>query len=139
MANVDVAVERLAQDGYRITGPRRAVLRAIAALDGPFTIEELTAAAPGVGRATVFRTVKLLHESDVVCRMVLEDGSIRYELARSGHHHHLICSQCNRVFEFSDPAVDALIQENAVSRGFRLAGHSLELYGTCAECAGRAG
>jgi Fur family transcriptional regulator, ferric uptake regulator len=128
------ATTKLAEIGHRITGPRRAVLDAIGRIEGPFTIEELSAAAPAVGRATVFRTVKLLQESDVICRMVLEDGGVRYELSSGGHHHHLICGACGRVDEFGDPALDALIRDNARTRAFHLDGHSLELYGRCSAC-----
>ncbi len=128
------AESRLTEVGLRVTAPRRAVLRAIGAIEGPFTIEALTAAAPGVGRATVFRTVKLLQEAELVCRMVLEDGGVRYEASQGGHHHHLICSVCGGVTEFSDPALDLLIQENASIQRFELAGHSLELYGRCRAC-----
>jgi Fur family ferric uptake transcriptional regulator len=110
------------------------VLDAMSASPRPFTIEEICGAAPGVGRATVFRTVKLLQESDVVCRVVLEDGGIRYQLSRSGHHHHLVCSNCGAVQEFSEPGLDALIQRTADGAGFQLEGHSLELYGRCAAC-----
>ena len=99
-----------------------------------FTIEELTSAAPGVGRATVFRTMKLLQEADIVCRLVLEDGSVRYGVSRGSHHHHLICSECGRVDEFSNPELDALILHQAANRRFTLGGHSLELYGRCADC-----
>lgn len=126
---------RLADVGHRLTGPRKAVLDAIGAEAAPFTVEELCAAVPGVGRATVFRTVRLLQELDVVCRLPLEDGSVRYQLSAGDHHHHLICSNCGRVSEFNDPALDRLIQENAHDAGFRLDGHSLELYGRCADCA----
>lgn len=103
--------------------------------DGPFTVEDLCASLPGVGRATVFRTVKLLQEHDVLCRVVLEDGGVRYQMSTGGHHHHLVCSQCGAVSEFSDPALDVLIQENARGAAFQLDGHSLELYGRCGQCA----
>lgn len=119
----------------RVTGPRRAVLDAVASAGAPFTIEEIAATLPEVGRATVFRTVKLLQESGLVCRMTLEDGGVRYQLSRSGHHHHLICGECGRVEEFSDARLDALIEETAAAVRFRLDGHSLELYGRCPACA----
>jgi Fur family ferric uptake transcriptional regulator len=127
--------DRLQGIGHRVTATRRAVLEAMSASPRPFTIEEICDAAPGVGRATVFRTVKLLQESDVLCRLVLEDGGIRYQLARSGHHHHLVCSNCGSVQEFSEPQLDALLERSADANGFRLEGHSLELYGRCAACA----
>ncbi|MFN0094334.1 MAG: Fur family transcriptional regulator [Dehalococcoidia bacterium] len=125
---------RLATAGHRLTGPRREVLDAVRRLPGPFTVEELAAKTPAVGRATVFRTVKLLQEAEVICRLVLEDGGIRYELSRGGHHHHLICRECGVVTDFSDPELDALIERNAQSARFALSGHSLELYGLCPAC-----
>ncbi len=130
-------IERLEGIGYRVTSPRRAVLDAIAGAPEPFTVEDLCARLPGVGRATVFRTMKLLQELDVICRVPLEDGSVRYSVSLSGHHHHLICGECGRVEEFLAPALDEIIQAEADGRGFELEGHSVELYGRCVECRGR--
>lgn len=129
------AETRLALAGRRLTGPRKEVLDAARRLNGPFTVEELSALTPAVGRATVFRTVRLLQEAEVICRLVLEDGGVRYEFSQSGHHHHLICRDCGGVTEFSDPALDELIERDAGAVAFTLGGHSLELYGTCASCA----
>lgn len=131
------STERLEDTGYRLTAPRRAVLDAITSISRPFTIEELSDRLPNIGRATVFRTVKLLNELDIVCRVPLEDGGVRYERSRSDeHHHHLICSACGSVTEFSDPTLDAAIEQNAATAGFALDGHSAELYGRCASCQG---
>ncbi len=127
--------ERLADTGYRLTAPRRAVLAAIARINRPFTIEELSEQLPDIGRATVFRTIKLLQELEIVCRVPLEDGGVRYEHSRSGrHHHHLICSECGSVTEFSDPSLDEAMERNAMTAGFELDGHSAELYGRCVSC-----
>lgn len=111
------------------------MLQAIQNLHGAFTIEDLLLGLPAVGRATVFRTIKLLQELDLVCRVPLEDGSIRYQLSEGGHHHHLVCRQCGRFTEFSDLELDTRIQEQAKQNGFSLQGHSVELYGLCRECA----
>lgn len=128
---------RLEDTGHRLTATRRAVLDAIARSPRPFTIEELSEGLPDIGRATVFRTVKLLHELDIVCRLPLEDGGVRYQRAGSGeHHHHLICGGCGAVAEFSDPALDDAIERNAAAAGFALDAHSAELYGRCAACRG---
>ena len=133
----DETLARLEVLGHRATGSRRAVLDAIWLKRSPFTVEDICDAAPDVGRATVFRTMKLLQDLDLVCRLPLGDGGVRYELSRSEHHHHLICSRCGAVTEFSDPELDALIVTNARREGFRLDGHSLELYGLCATCGGK--
>jgi Fe2+ or Zn2+ uptake regulation protein len=134
VTTAEAMTARLAQSGFRVTGTRREVLRSITDWQGPFTIEELAAALPGVGRATVYRTVKVLQEAGVVCRMVLEDGSIRYGLSQGDHHHHLICSACGRITEFTDTEIDAAIVRDAERFQFELAGHSLELYGLCHLC-----
>ena len=127
-------IARLEGEGHRVTESRRAVLAAIAETHAPFTVEDICLAAPSVGRATVFRTVKLLQDLDLVCRLPLGDGGVGYQLSRSEHHHHLICSNCRSVSEFSDPELDLLIASNANGHGFRLDGHSLELYGICRNC-----
>ncbi len=126
---------RLEGTGHRLTAPRRAVLDAITQSQRPFTIEELSERLPNIGRATVFRTVKLLQELELVCRVPLEDGGVLYQRAGTGeHHHHLICSACGSVTEFSDPSLDTAIEQNAATTGFELDGHSAELYGRCASC-----
>jgi len=131
----DEILARLEGLGHRATGSRRAVLDAISLKRAPFTVEEISEAAPRVGRATVFRTMKLLQDLGLVCRLPLGDGGVRYEVSRSEHHHHLICSRCGAVTEFSDPELDSLIVSNASDKGFRLDDHSLELYGLCLACA----
>ncbi|HMO54670.1 MAG TPA: Fur family transcriptional regulator [Tepidiformaceae bacterium] len=136
MTFADSATSRLETIGFRSTAPRKAVLNAIERVQGAFTIEDLLMDLPEVGRATVFRTIKLLQELDLVCRVPLEDGSIRYQLSDGGHHHHLVCRTCGTFTEFSDLELDTRIQEQAAAHGFSLQGHSVELYGLCQGCAG---
>lgn len=128
------SVTTLARLGYRITPPRRAVLDAIMASPALFTIEDICATSGRVGRATVFRTMRLLQDAGLVCRVPLEDGSVRYQFSGGDHHHHLICRICGAISEFADPGLDARIQENAEAQGFALDAHSLELYGRCRDC-----
>jgi len=135
---VHEAERQLEGKGHRLTEPRRAVLDAIVATGTPFTVEELCNATPDVGRATVFRTVKLLHESEVICRLALDDGGVRYQLSHGGHHHHLICNSCGAIEDFSDGELDTLIDRNAREHSFEVSSHSLELYGRCAGCAATA-
>lgn len=134
MSTSTATVNRIEERGHRLTAPRRAVLDAIDATVAPFTVEELCDELPDVGRATVFRTIRLLQDLAVLCRVPLEDGSVRYQLSHGDHHHHLVCRQCGQVSEFSDPNIDKLILENAEAEGFQLDGHSVELYGLCRNC-----
>lgn len=125
---------RIEREGHRLTAPRRAVLATLAAAAEPLTIEDVADQTPQVGRATVFRTVKLLQELDLVCRVPLEDGSARYLLSQSPHHHHLICRECGSVTEFRSAELDDAIEREAGRARFRLDAHTVELYGLCASC-----
>lgn len=124
----------LARLGCRMTPPRLAVLDAIMASPALFTIEDICAASGRVGRATVFRTMRLLQDAGVVCRVPLEDGSVRYQFSGGDHHHHLICRICGAISEFADADLDTRIHEDAEAKGFALDAHSLELYGRCRNC-----
>ena len=131
---VDDIVAQLAEQGYRDTEPRRLVISAVAAQGHPFTAEELCAALPCVGRATVYRGLRLLVETDQVCRVLLEDHELRYQLSHQGHHHHLLCAVCGASADLVDCDVEGLLQQAAAAAGFRMSGHWLEVYGRCADC-----
>ncbi len=134
-AIVDDIIAQLSQQGYRDTEPRRLVINAAAAQRRPFTAEELCAALPCVGRATVYRGLRLLVETEQVCRVLLEDRELRYQLSHQGHHHHLLCAACGASADLANCDVDALLQEAAATAGFQMSGHWLEIYGRCADCA----
>ncbi|HIN25661.1 MAG TPA: transcriptional repressor, partial [Dehalococcoidia bacterium] len=87
-------LETLEQQGYRSTSPRRAVAQVIANQGKHFTAEDLREKLPSLGRATIFRSLKLLVETGVLCRVLLEDGDLHYQLSHRGHHHHLLCVEC---------------------------------------------
>jgi Fur family ferric uptake transcriptional regulator len=90
--------------------------------------------ARAVGRATVFRTMRLLTELDIVCRVLLEDGSLRYRVSRRGHHHHLVCVSCGNVKDLDECAIADLVRELAAATQYQIEGHWLEFYGRCAAC-----
>ena len=116
--------------GYRDTEPRRLVISAVAAQGRPFTAEDLCAALPCVGRATVYRGLRLLVETDQVCRVLLEDRELRYQLSHQGHHHHMLCAVCGASIDLAGCDVeDTLRTAAAASAGFRMSGHWLEVYG----------
>src|SRR5690348_14703077 len=93
-------LELLESHEHRITAPRMAVIGVIATMPGHFTAEALAARVRGVGRATVFRTLKLLVDEGAVCRVLLDDGKLHYRLSRTPHHHHLVCTECGAIEDF---------------------------------------
>ena len=134
MSDFNLIVERLEMRGHRVTTSRRAVVEAALAMPSHFAPEELLQRLPQVGRATVFRTLRLLLDLNVVCRVLMEDGSLRYRLSTRGHHHHLVCTKCGRVEDFTRCDVPSLVDELARSTEYDIEGHWLEVYGRCSSC-----
>ena len=132
-------MQRLEDQGYRVTVPRLKVLAEIADAGDQFSAEDIAHRLRGVGRATVFRTLKLLVDLDVLCRVLLDDGTLRYRWSQRGHHHHLVCAECGAVQDFTGCDVAGLVREFARLRQFTVEGHWLEVYGRCGACAGKAG
>ena len=124
----------LASEGFRLTAPRRALVEVMQGLGDHFAADEVLAAAPAVGRATVFRTLRLLQDLGIVCQVVLDDGVAAYRLASGGHHHHLVCSECGSVSDFSSGDIEGLLDDIARRTGYRVDAHRLEVYGLCPAC-----
>jgi Fe2+ or Zn2+ uptake regulation protein len=120
--------------GHRMTGPRRHVIYLLSQKHEGFTGEELNTELPTVGRATIFRTLKMLLEAGVVCKLSLPSGETRYALSRFGHHHHTVCTNCGTVAEFRDSAVERLLRSVKNEVGGDLVGHRLEFYIVCSSC-----
>jgi Fur family ferric uptake transcriptional regulator len=134
MSDLDLIIQRLELHGHRITGSRRRVLEVLVRAPAHFTVDDVLRLSPGVGRATVFRTMKLLLDLNAVCRVMLEDGSLHYRLSMRGHHHHLVCRVCGRVEDFSTCDVSSLVEELSRNTEYEIQGHWLEVYGRCASC-----
>ncbi|MBI2762092.1 MAG: transcriptional repressor [Chloroflexi bacterium] len=135
--NLSAVIQRLEDRGHRVTAPRLAVLAAAADAGDQFSADEIDQRLPHVGRATVFRTLKLLLEMDVFCRVLLDDGNLRYRWSRRGHHHHLVCNECGAVEDFTACDVSDLVGELTRRSNFTVDGHWLEVYGRCGACTQR--
>lgn len=98
--------------------------------------QEVRKISPGVGYATVYRTIKLLKDCELAEERHFDDGQTRYENVggEADHHDHLICDKCGQIVEFNDSRLEALQEEIATALGFVLAHHRMELYGICREC-----
>ena len=134
MSELELIVQRLDMRGHRLTGSRRRVLDALLAAPAHFTVDDVLQRVPDVGRATVFRTMKLFQDLNVVCRVLMEDGSLHYRLSARGHHHHLVCRSCGRVEDFVNCDVSSLVRQLSSSTEYQIEGHWLEVYGRCASC-----
>ena len=120
--------------GYRSTGPRRDVVQLLEQKGEGFSAEEISDELPGVGRATVYRTIKLLLDAGVICKLALPDGAPKYSLARVEHHHHTVCVRCGTVGEFRAVTIERLLRVLGDDISGQIVGHRLEFYITCQEC-----
>ncbi|MFC2025435.1 Fur family transcriptional regulator [Chloroflexota bacterium] len=132
-------IATLRQHGYKLTPQRQAVIQLIASSQGHLTpaviYEKVHQDHPNVGLVTIYRTLELLDKLGLICE-VHAGGNCRSYLVRrpSEHHHHLICSSCGRVDDFTDCNLSELEQSLSKNSGFRIDGHLLEFLGLCRNC-----
>ncbi len=129
--------------GLRLTPQRAAIAEVFFEMGGHANVEELYRRVRrrrrGIGQATVYRMLKLLTELGLAEARDFGDGRMRYEPALDDRHHdHLICTECGRIVEFEDDAIERLQEEVARAHGFELVWHKMELYGRCEACRKRA-
>ena len=130
----DDIVAYLSDLGYRDTEPRLLVSSVAAAQGRPFTAEKLCASLPCAGRATVYRSFRPLVETDRVCRVLLEDRELRYQLSQPEQQHHLLCGACGASADLEGCHAEDMLREAAAAAGFRMSGHSLEADSQRGEC-----
>lgn len=131
--------ERLRRHSRKLTGPRQAIHNVLREIRRPVSSQDIFAALPkgGCDLATVYRSMRILEEAQLVSRIDLGDGVARYELVREGghsHHHHLICTQCSEVVEIGECFTRELEEGVARRHGFRGVTHRLDFFGICPAC-----
>jgi Fur family transcriptional regulator, ferric uptake regulator len=127
-------IERLCiEKGMKMTGQRRVIAGVLSDAEDHPDVEEVyrrsTQIDPRISIATVYRTVRLFEEANILERHDFGDGRSRYEEITDEHHDHLIDIQSGRVVEFQNDELEILKEKIAVEHGFSLVGHRLELYG----------
>ncbi len=128
-------IERMCIDkGMKMTEQRRVIARVLSESDDHPDVEEVYKRSsdidPKISIATVYRTVRLFEEANILERLDFGDGRARYEEVSENHHDHLIDVQSGKVIEFTNEEIEALQHKIAKEFGFDLVGHRLELYGT---------
>ena len=126
-------MERVCREkGLRMTGQRRVVARVLSDASDHPDVEQVYQRAIGldsnISIATVYRTVRLFEEANIIERHDFGDGRARYEEAPEEHHDHLIDVNSGEVIEFCDEEIERLQREAAARLGYRLVGHRLELF-----------
>lgn len=126
----------LKSHGVSTTIPRILILRLLGEEHGPFTADQIYKKLPKncMDKASVYRSLSLFEEKNLVIPIRLEKDVIHYELNDpSHHHHHVICRICHKVDIIHDCAIER-IERTLLKDGYTDIRHRLELVGTCQSC-----
>ena len=129
---------QLQENGYRITGARRAVVETVQDSTRAITPVEVFDAARkkyrALGLVSVYRTLEKLEELRLIQRVHQPQGCQAFIAASHTHEHLLLCQQCGRVVFFEGDDLDALIQTIESKTGYQIGEHWLQLFGVCPAC-----
>jgi Fur family ferric uptake transcriptional regulator len=131
-------INRLGEQGYRLTPQRMMVLTAIENSDNHISAEEIYAQVvkkyPHLNISTVYRTLELLHRLGLVTQTDLGGGRVRYHPADKGHHHHLVCQECGKVIDLDESVLDHLKMVLRRDYKFEPDIRHLAFFGLCDDC-----
>ena len=131
-------MNQLNEQGYRLTGARRAVVETMAESTQALTPIEVYDKAresyPALGLVTVYRTLEALEEQGLIQRVHQPEGCQAFITAPAGHQHLLLCKQCGQAMAFEGDDLESLIQSIARRTGYQITEHWLQLFGLCPSC-----
>ncbi len=140
---MDMLKDKLRETGFKITPQRRAIIDILLKNESNHLSSEeiydlVKVDCPEIGLATVYRTMQLLDEIDVISKLNLDDGCIRYELSLNKdechNHHHLICKNCSKIIEVKEDLLDNIEKSIESAYNFSILDHDVKFYGICEEC-----
>ena len=129
----------LRNENLKLTPQRVEIFREVCDSDEHREAEEIYLALRErdvhVSRATVYRTMNILYQHDLVRRMNIGDGKWRYEHWLDCHQHdHLICIRCGTIVEFMNPQIEEIQKDIADKFNYKLVKHVHQLFGLCKQC-----
>lgn len=131
-------IAALRQHGYKLTPQRRAVVRVIVSSQDHLTPANIYRKArqdlPSIGLVTIYRTLEILAELELICELHAGGICRSYTISTPQHHHHLICSNCGTVIDFTGHNLSELERSLSKRSGFRIDDHLLEFVGLCQAC-----
>lgn len=123
----------------RSTRQRAEVLALLQEMDSSYGAQQLHAMlrerGAKVGLTTVYRTLQLLVDAGEADGTRLPGGEQLFRLCSRSHHHHLVCRNCGKTVEVEGPAVERWADQVAADHGFTDVSHTVEIFGTCTDCA----
>jgi Fur family ferric uptake transcriptional regulator len=133
--------EKLKEKECKLTPQRRATLNVLIENQSKhLSTEEIYDLVkdkfPDIGLATIYRTLQLFDDFDIIKKLNFNDGCYRYELSEDQRHqhHHLLCLKCGNVYEFDDDLLDELEHKIHKNSAFAVTDHMVKFFGYCKEC-----
>ena len=130
-----------ARAGERSTRQRAAIASLLDTLDDFRSAQELhdelRQRGENIGLTTVYRTLQSMSAAGLLDTLRTDTGESVYRRCSEHHHHHLVCRNCGSTVEVADHGVEVWAAEVATKHGFSDVGHTIEIFGTCADCRGQ--
>ncbi len=134
----DHLAEQFRQQGHKLTQPRRAILLALLDASRPLSPADIQEQGQvfcsDLGLVTVYRTLELMEQMDILRAVHMAEGCHGYVLVTPGHSHHVVCERCHAVVEIIGCNLDDFLRSVAERTGFAVTGHWLEISGLCEVC-----
>ncbi len=131
-------VQELQARGMRVTPQRAIIFEAIEKLEGHITAEDIYQKVqkvnPYISLATVYRTLELLQELQLINQTNLGRSQTYFALKDHGAHHHLVCTECGHIEEFPDELFDSIRNKLKALYGFQVHANHMSIFGICQEC-----
>ncbi|MCG8338760.1 MAG: transcriptional repressor [Proteobacteria bacterium] len=134
----EVIVQKLKDNGHKITPQRLAIVRILAKSDGHPSVEdiheEIKEDFPTMSLATVYRNIILIKSIGEVLELGFPDGSNRYDGNKPTPHPHVICIKCKKIVDPDLDSLDELKNEVAQETKFKILNHRVDFFGICSSC-----
>ena len=134
----DVIIQKLRDDGHKITPQRLAIAKILAKSEGHPSVENIHGQIkkdfPTMSLATVYRNILLVKSLGEVLEIGFPDGSNRYDGNRPYPHPHVICVKCKKIIDPDLDSLDEMKKEVAEETNFKILNHRLDFFGICSDC-----
>ncbi|MCG8687055.1 MAG: transcriptional repressor [Desulfobacterales bacterium] len=134
----DSIIQKLRENGHKITPQRLAIVKILAKSDGHPSVEDIYEQIkqdfPTMSLATVYRNIVLIKSLGEVLELGFPDGSNRYDGKKPYPHPHVICIKCKKIVDPDLDSLDSMKKEVAAETNFKILNHRLDFFGICSNC-----
>ena len=134
----EIIIQKLRDNGHRITPQRLAIVQILAKSDGHPSAENIHAQIkndfPTMSLATVYKNILLIKSLGEVLELGFPDGSNRYDGNKPHPHPHVICIKCKKIVDSDLESLDEMKKEVALETNFKILNHRLDFFGICSNC-----